>query len=141
MNETRCQMPMDDVSPALWETAGLFEAGNYTLVALRGASEEWQTHAALGLVGKTREALEGLTRFDHPEARFYSAVARWLGGDEDGAARALEPIATEHARNLLALIRKPRIAVLAQLPWWRGGPQNLLGGAAWVRGSPRGEVT
>ena len=62
MNETRCQMPMDDVSPALWETAGLFEAGNYTLVALRGASEEWQTHAALGLVGKTREALEGLTQ-------------------------------------------------------------------------------
>jgi hypothetical protein len=116
--------------PEAASTAELFARGDFAAVALGGEEHEWQTSAALGLVGKTREALEGLDRFDHPEARFYAAVARWIGGEDDAAATLLERIATPHARNLLALVRKPRIEVLVQWPWRRDGCANLLGGAA-----------
>jgi hypothetical protein len=97
---------------------------------MKGGEQEWQTYAALGLVGKTGEALEGLARFDHPEAAFYSAVARWIGGEDDRVAGLLEPINTPHAQNLLALLRKPRIEVLAQWPWTRDGCSDLLTGSA-----------
>jgi len=92
-----------------------FCQGNYTSAALFGSRQEWQTHAALGLVGKTREAVEGLSRFDHAEARFYSAVASWIDGDEPKAISGLKDLNFPHARNLLALIRKKKIQVLAQL--------------------------
>src|SRR4030095_448816 len=92
-----------------------FYQGNYTAVALRGSRDEWPTHAALGLIGKTQEALEGLARFDLPEARFYSAVALWIDGDASRAATGLKNLPLPHARNLLALIQKKRIQVLAQL--------------------------
>jgi tetratricopeptide (TPR) repeat protein len=95
--------------------SGLFQAGNYAAVALHGRAEEWQTHAALGLVGKAREAIDGLGRFESIEARFFSAVASWIDGDEAAAARGLEKLDLPHAQKLLALIRKPRIHVLAQL--------------------------
>jgi tetratricopeptide (TPR) repeat protein len=105
-----------------------FAEGNYVMAARKGDPDEWQTHAAMGLVGKTQEAIEGLSRFDSPDARFYSAVASWIGGDEVLAARTLERIETPHARNLLALIRKPRIRVLTQLPWSStAGPGPLVG--------------
>lgn len=111
-------------------TAELFARGDYATVARTGGEEEWQTHAALGLIGKTREALEGLARFDHPEAAFHAAVARWIGGEDDAVPGLLERIPTEHARNLLALLRKPHIEVLAQWPWRREGCSDLLSGAA-----------
>jgi hypothetical protein len=110
--------------------AELFAQGDYATVAMKGGEQDWQTYAALGLVGKTREAVEGLARFDHPEAAFYSAVARWIGGEADAVPALLERIDTPHARNLLALVRKPQIQVLAQWPWRRDGCANLLAGAA-----------
>ncbi|MGH7172078.1 MAG: glycosyltransferase [Gemmataceae bacterium] len=119
-------------------TAERFARGDYATVAREGGDKEWQTYAALGLIGKTREAVEGLTHFDHPEAVFYSAVARWIGGEDDAVPRLLEPIRTAHARNLLALLRKPRIDVLAQWSWRRFGCSDLLSGAA---ADPRFHVT
>ncbi len=108
----------------------LFLNGNYAAVALDGDRAEWQTYAALGLIGKAREALEGLARFDGDEPAFYAAVAHWIDGDDAAAAAGLEPLAGrhDHARNLLNLIRKPRIRVLAQLPWTRTGCSDLLTG-------------
>jgi len=97
-------------------TAELFAAGNYAAVVMTGNPDEWQTFAAMGLVGKAQEAIEGLSRFDHPEARFYSAVASWIDGDEITAASILGKIPTLHAQNLLTLIRKPQIQVLSQFP-------------------------
>lgn len=112
------------------QAAERFAQGDYATVAMTGGGQEWQTYAALGLIGKMREAVEGLARFDNEEAAFYSAVARWIGGEEEEAARLLKSIRTAHARNLLALIRKPRIDVLAQWSWARGGCADLLAGAA-----------
>lgn len=125
----------EEKSPA----AERFARGDYATAARKGGADEWQTYAALGLVGKTREALEGLARFDHAEAAFYAAAARWIGGGEDDAVAALlERLPGEHARNLLALLRKPRIDVLAQWPWRREGCSDLLTGAA---ADPRFHVT
>jgi GT2 family glycosyltransferase len=106
-----------------------FHLGDFTTAALRGDSSEWEKYAALGLVGKTKEALEGLKRFDHPEALFYTGVAHWIEGNEPAAIRILEKISAPHAQNLLALIRRPQIQVLAQLPWSRRAPHDLLTGA------------
>jgi hypothetical protein len=111
-------------------TAERFARGDYATVARQGGEQEWQTYAALGLIGKTREAVEGLARFDHPEAAFYSAVARWIGGEDEAVPRLLEPIRTDHAQNLLTLLRKPCIDVLAQWSWRRFGCWDLLTGAA-----------
>jgi hypothetical protein len=119
------------------DTAELFAQGDYATVAREGGKDEWQTYAALGLIGKTREAVEGLPRFDHPEAEFYSAVARWIAGEDDEAARQLELIRGSHAQNLLALLRKPCIDVLAQWSWRRFGCSDLLSG---VMADPRFHV-
>ncbi len=107
-----------------------FARGDFASAAMTGGGQEWQTYAALGLIGKTREAVEGLARFDHEEAAFYSAVAHWIGGEDEEAIRLLEPIRTDHAQNLLALLRKPRINVLTQWSWARCGCADLLAGAA-----------
>ncbi|KPK91586.1 MAG: hypothetical protein AMJ94_06960 [Deltaproteobacteria bacterium SM23_61] len=108
----------------------LFDAGSYTTVAMTGSQDQWQTYAAMGLVGKSREAVEGLRRFDCQEARFYSAVASWIDGDEATAIATLQEIRTPYGQNLLALIRKPEILILAQLPWTRLAPHDLLTAAA-----------
>jgi tetratricopeptide (TPR) repeat protein len=108
----------------------LFDAGNYATVAMTGGQDQWRTYAAMGLVGKGRDAIEGLRRFDGQEARFYSAVASWIDGDEATAIATLQKIPTPYAQNLLTLIRKPKIHVLAQLPWTRQAPHDLLTAAA-----------
>jgi len=118
-------------------TAERFARGDYATVARTGGKHEWQTYAALGLIGKMREAVEGLARFDNPEAAFYSAVAHWIGGEDETAARLLEPIDTAHARNLLALLRKSQINVLAQWAWTRLGCTDLISG---IGSDPRFKV-
>lgn len=110
-------------------TAERFVAGDYATVARRGGEQEWQTYAALGIIGRTAAALAGLARFTHPEAVFYSAVAHWIGGEEEAAERLLERVPTDHARNLLALLRKPYLDVLSQWPWRRSGCTDLLTGS------------
>ena len=50
-----------------------FAAGNYTAVILNCADDDWRKYAALGLIGKTQEALEGLNRLEGDEVRFYQA--------------------------------------------------------------------
>ena len=95
--------------------AAPFAAGNYAAAALQGGPDDWQTHAALGLIGKSKEAIRGLNRFDHPEARFYSAVASWMEGDEQRAIGLLKEAPGTHAQNLLTLLRKKKINVLTQL--------------------------
>jgi hypothetical protein len=113
---------------SLRSTTELFQEGNYAAVAMKGNRGNWRTYAALGLVGKTEEALAGLAGSDDPEAVFYSAVASWMEGDRDRAAALLQPLPLPQAQRLLALIRKPRIEVLGQLPWVAGSNADLLTG-------------
>lgn len=103
-------------------------AGDYLSPALNGRADQWPHHAARGMIADPLAGTRALAAFDEPEASFYRAVCAWIGGDEDLAARLLEPLADPHARNLLALIRRPRIDVLTQLPSFRGGPFVLLDG-------------
>lgn len=103
-----------------------FARGDYHAVAATGPADRWETHAARALCGNIPPALEALRGFDCPEARFYEGVAHWLAGDDDAAARILETCGGDHARNLCALIAKPRIFVLAQLPWIRAGAHTIL---------------
>ena len=112
--------------PVKDDLAANFARGDYHKVAATGQADRWETHAALALCGNIPPAIENLRGFDCPEARFYEGVAHWLAGNEDGAARLLERCEGEHARNLLALVRKPNISVLAQLPWIRAGAHTIL---------------
>ena len=104
-----------------------FARGDYHAVAATGPADRWETHAALALCGNITPALEALRGFDCAEARFYEGVAHWLAGDEDAAMRRLENCEGAHARNLRALIAKPQISVLAQLPWIRAGACSTVG--------------
>lgn len=111
------------------DAAALFAAGNFAAVAAGGAADDWMTHAARGLIGREAAALAGLGSPEHADARFYAAVACWMAGEEREALTLLDGVPTPYARNLAALIRKPVIRVLAQLPWTRQGAQDLLSGA------------
>ena len=108
------------------ETADLFAAGNYTAVARVGSFDAWQTYAALGLIGRTELALDALERATDPEARFWAGVVRFVAGDDAGALAVLDAVPGEYARRLAALVRKPTIRVLAQVPWVRQGTQDYL---------------
>ena len=114
------------------KTSELFANGNYTVAARDGDLDAWQTWAARGVCGLKDAALAGLERFAEPEARFYEAVTHWIDGDDDSAARILETFrdsdapCAQHARNLLAMVRKPQLHVLAQFPWTRRAPFDLL---------------
>ena len=107
-------------------TNDLFNNGNYCAVALRKDENDWRTFAAFGLIGKTEEAIRRLRDWDSDDARFYSAVASWISGDDDNAIKGLSRITSAHSQNLLDLIRKPKIDVLCQLHWHRSGPQDIL---------------
>ncbi|MBL9166735.1 MAG: glycosyltransferase [Verrucomicrobiales bacterium] len=91
-----------------------FDRGDYASAALFGHEGDWRTHAAKGLIGLAKPALEGLARFSVPEARFYEGVTHWIDGNDAVAVKALAGLTTEHARKLLALLRKPKIQVLSQ---------------------------
>lgn len=114
-----------------------FERGNYSRVILQGSPELWQWHAALGLVARTDEALSGLSRFTDPEARFYEAVALWIGGDDLEAKKILAGIQAPHAQKLFELISRPAIQVVAMLPVSAGGPHVVLSGG---RRDPKFEI-
>jgi hypothetical protein len=119
----------------------LFVTGNYTGLIALGRDDLWQHHAALGLIGRTDEAVDGLGRFDGTAPRFHEAAALWIAGDETGAIALLARLAAStshaspspwqaHARSLLALLRKPQIEVLSLLPSPSSGPHVLLAGGA-----------
>lgn len=118
----------------------LFVTGNYTGLIALGRDDLWEHHAALGLIGRTDEAIDGLGRFDGPAPRFHEAAALWIAGDETSAIAMLARLAAStphmpspwqaHARALLALLRKPRIEVLSLLPSPSSGPHVLLAGGA-----------
>jgi|GEM_PF-1135906 len=110
-----------EVEPVDDELGRMFATGNYAGVVLAGQSDRWEHHAALGLIGRTDDALAGLQNFDHQQARFYQGVALWIGERDQEALALLRHIPTEHAHNLCALILKPTIEVLAQMPGDRGG--------------------
>ncbi len=106
----------------------LFSRGNYVAVVMRDDPSVWQTYAAMGLVGLTKQALAGLDNAEDPDALFYRGVAHWIDGDERAALEDLGRVETEHARNLARLIEKPQIDCLSQLAWRRDGAQDLITG-------------
>jgi hypothetical protein len=108
----------------------LLESGNYAALALGDQFDPWEYYAAHGLIGKAKEALDGLARFSHPEARFYTAVACWVDWDEGSATEILRSLRSPQTQRMLALIGKRQIHVLAQVPPDPGVPSGLLQGAA-----------
>lgn len=108
-------------------TQAYFREGNYTTAAMVGTEQEWETWASLGLIGCTQRAVAGLEPFqDLEEARFYLAVAHWIGGADERAIDILTTLSSPHAQNLLRLISLPKIRILSQLPWYRGTRSDLL---------------
>lgn len=49
-----------------------------------------------------------------------------MAGEDERALSVLDRCDSEHARNLASLIRRLPITVLAQLPWNRSGPWDVL---------------
>lgn len=114
---------------ALSHEEKLFALGNYASAAA-GDPGGWHTHAARGLLGRCRPALEALAEFDEPEARFYSAAIHWIDGDDEAAADLLLAIPGEPAAILRALIAKPKIRVVSQWVRCRAEPFDFLSAAA-----------
>jgi len=105
---------------------GAFAAGDYLSAARRLSPDTWQYWASLGLIGHSADVAQELTRFKDPDASFFSGVASWIAGDDDRARHVLAQCQGEHARHLVDLIAKRPITVLAQLPWNRRGPWDIL---------------
>lgn len=110
--------------------AAAFARGDYHRVVMEGHPDDWRTHAAAGLIGLTEKALAGLAGARAPEARYYRAVALWIGGDDAAALAELRGLEGAAPARLAALIAKPVIRVLAMLPANRHGPHVHLTGAA-----------
>ena len=105
--------------------ANLFSSGDYPSVVLHSQSNDWRPAAALALMGHTRRAIAELGRFKDDEARFHLAVAHWMDGNEAAAKPILTELKQhEHAKNLLSLINKPTIRVLAQTEWFENDFQD-----------------
>jgi hypothetical protein len=109
-------------------TRKAFENGDFHFAAANGAPEDWRTNASFALCGVVTRRLEDHSASADPEARFYQAVAHWINGDDFRAAQGLRTCSSEYAKNLLALIEKPQINILTQLPWSRRGiaPHSIL---------------
>ena len=113
------------------QTKTLFKQGNYTQVALFGNRECWEKYAAFALIGKTSEAVNYFRNCDDfTDAYFYEGVAHWMNGDDELAYRALGKVNNLHAQNLLRLIQKDKIHVLAQVPWIRNHFTDWLAGVS-----------
>jgi hypothetical protein len=103
-----------------------FSSGDYLSAARALPSDTWQYWASLGLIGHPVNAAEELQRSADPDAQFFAGVSSWIAGDDDRARHLLGRCSGEHARRLLELIGKRPITVLAQLPWNRRGPWDML---------------
>ena len=106
-----------------------FERGNYALVAARGETNDWRSHAAKAMLADHPEAIAVLEREPGESARYHLGVLHFLDGDDDKAIDVLKTCHLAEARRLRSLIEKPTIHVLAQMPWFRRAPHNLLAGA------------
>lgn len=99
-------------------TAEYFDEGNFTTAAMLGRDEEWQKWAAYALIGLPEKALGGLLQFKEEEhIRFYQGVACFMMRADKEALTLFETVPAAHARNMVALLRKPQINVLTMLPW------------------------
>lgn len=105
---------------------GAFAAGDYPSAARRLSPDTWQYWASLGLIGHSADVTQELARFKDPDAAFFSGVASWIAGDDERARHVLGRCQGEHARRLVDLIAKRPITVLAQMPWNRRGPWDIL---------------
>ncbi len=103
-----------------------FSGGDYLSAARGLPSDSWQYWASLGLIGHPVNAAEELQRFSDPDALFFAGVSSWITGDDDRARELLARCPGQHAQRLLELIAKRPITVLAQLPWNRRGPWDVL---------------
>ena len=113
------------------QTKRLFNQGNYTQVALFGSRECWEKYAAFALIGKTSEAINYFNNCDgFADADFYRGVAHWMNGDDELAYQTLGKTKHLHAQNLLRLIQKNKIQVLAQVPWIRNHFTDWLAGVS-----------
>src|ERR1035437_7599344 len=98
------------------EIPDLFRNGNFLDCALASGSDCWQHYAALGLIGVFDSALDGLARFGGGESLFYTGATLWIQGNESLAEVYLKACNAPAAGKLLALIQKPRIDILTQVP-------------------------
>lgn len=121
---------------AAW-TRTVFAQGDYAGAALHGDAATWEHHAARALLCGDGRSLGELAAHGGDEARLHLGAALWIHGEEPAALAALRPLALPHAQTLARLIERPRIRVLAQLPWLRGTNTDLLTAAAE---DPRFEV-
>jgi hypothetical protein len=121
---------------AAW-TRDVFAAGDYAGAAMFGDASTWQWHAARAMLGVEGEHDAALANWRAPEATLHRAAARWMAGDEAVARRLLAGLDLPQARRFLDLLDRERIQVLAQLPWLRDVPTDLLGG---IRHDPRFDV-
>jgi tetratricopeptide (TPR) repeat protein len=114
-----------------------FARGNLVGTALTGSAlgamtlptpgDALQSAAALGLIGGGAKALDALGSIDSLEARLYHALALWIDGQDDEAARqlALAPSGPP-TEALRALLHKERIRALCFLPAHRSGPHGIF---------------
>ncbi len=111
------------------DAVAAFDRGDYH-AATRGPSPCWQTHAALGMLGIVEPALDRLGGFPDARAAFFHAATLWIAGRDSDALDILRRTDLPEASALTALIEKPTITVLGQLPYQRGWPQVLVEGIA-----------
>ena len=102
-----------------------FAGGDYVSAARQYPPDTWRHWASLGLLGHP-DAADVLARLADPDAVFFSGAASWIAGDEDRARYVLARCESAHARRLANLIEKRPITVLAQLPWNRRGPWDIV---------------
>ncbi|QDO96344.1 hypothetical protein FNB15_03195 [Ferrovibrio terrae] len=114
-------------------------AGGNLVAAARSSGRDLYDAAAFGLIGGGAAALQALAAVDAPEARLFHALALWIDGQDDEAARMLQQApASDAASKLAAILEKDRIRVLGFLPHHRGGPHCLFAGAS---ADPRFEIS
>jgi hypothetical protein len=120
--------PLPGQDARAW-TAAVFAAGDYAGAAMHGEGSTWQFHAARALLRGDEYSFAALRQFTGAEPAFHGAAARWIHGDEARARQELAGLRLPAADNLLRLLDRDRIRVLAQLPWSPGAMTDLLGGA------------
>lgn len=114
----------------------LLGQGNFVGTAY--ANAPFRSAAALGLIGTGTKALDALAAIDIPEARLYHAIALWIDGQDDEAARQLAYTPPSPAsEELQTLLRKDRIHALCFLPPHSSGPHGIF---AAPRTDPRLDI-